>query len=95
MFDFTVRLGDVITMLSVFGGAAFAFASIKGTLSLHSLRLSNIEKIITDTSGLITAFAVQNNRLNNVEGDIRELRHGRGFVKDGINGEWNNEGKIK
>jgi hypothetical protein len=45
-------------------------------------------------SDVLSEAAVQNSRLSRVEDDVRELRHGRGFVQNGINGEWGPGGKV-
>lgn len=82
-FDFSIRLGDIMQVVAFVGMAAFAFASIRGTLNLHSLRLTNIEKVMGETSGLVTNLAVQNNRLENIEHDIQDLRRGKGFITSG------------
>lgn len=43
-------------------------------------------------SDVLSATAVQAQRISRVEEDIRELRHGRGFVQ-AIQGEWNAKGQ--
>lgn len=44
---------------------------------------------------VLTQIAVQRSEITGVQESIRELRHGRGFVREGINGEYDNKGKVK
>jgi archaellum biogenesis protein FlaJ (TadC family) len=44
---------------------------------------------------ILTQLAVQRTEIVAVQEDIRELRHGRGWVRDDINGEYDNKGKTK
>jgi uncharacterized protein (DUF3084 family) len=44
---------------------------------------------------ILTQLAVQRTEIVAVQEDIRELRHGRGWVRDAINGEYDNKGKTK
>lgn len=47
-------------------------------------------------SDVLSATAVQDSKISRLEEDIRELRHGRGFVReDSVSGEYNRVGKVK
>jgi hypothetical protein len=50
-------------------------AYIKSTLSTMTLAFQQVGEILTKV-------AVQDNRIDRVEQDIREIKHGKGFVTD-------------
>lgn len=56
-----------------------------------NLKLLNAS--FTKLSDVLSNSAVQDNRISRAEEDIRELRHGRGFVQPDINGEYGPRGK--
>ncbi len=53
-----------------------------------SLHLSNLR-----LGDILTQIAVQRTEINSVQEDIRDLRHGRGWVA--LTGEYDSKGKIK
>lgn len=44
---------------------------------------------------VITAQAVQNQRITDLDRRIEELRHGRGFIQNDIDGMYGRHGKVK
>jgi archaellum biogenesis protein FlaJ (TadC family) len=44
---------------------------------------------------ILTQIAVQRTEITGVQEAVRELRHGRGFIRDILNGEYDNKGKMK
>jgi len=49
----------------------------------------------TKLSDVLTKAAVLDERQSRLEDDVRELRHGRGFVQQDINGEYARGGKVR
>lgn len=56
--------------------------------------LSLLNNSFTKLSDVLSQSAVQDSRIARCEQDIRELRHGQGFVQD-VNGEYTLRGKVK
>ena len=85
----------VMEILSIIGGGALvAFklgrttAKVESSLEIQNdilkLQASDISSLKTEMKKLgdvLTAIAVQGNRIDRIEEDIREIRHGRGFVQ--------------
>jgi len=95
LFEPTVRVGDVLTLLAlVVGGFGFLWAMrsdlrmLSKDVRLHSEKIEKLEAIVTKQ-------AVQDQRLNDLDRRIEELRHGRGFVQRDIDGLWGVAGKAK
>lgn len=79
-FDPTIKLGDLLTVASFLGVGLSAFYKLKGNLEMHNLRLNNIEVILKNNSETMKIVATQNVEIQHIKDDIRELKHGEGFV---------------
>lgn len=99
-FEWTFRAGDVLTLI---GGISFAAAflyrrggdetTLKLTMKDLMSQFAGMQTEIKKLADVITRMAVTDVRLTNIEQDVRELRHGRGFVQGsrqlgGIDGEY-------
>ena len=92
-FDPTIKLGDVLTIASFLGVGISAFYNIRGRLDMHNLRLTTMEtsvKSVLETLGIV---ATQKVEIDHIKDDVRELRHGKGFVTEALNGEYTSRGK--
>jgi prefoldin subunit 5 len=91
MIEQTITVGNIIEIISIVGGGIGVFATLRATVRNLGKQVEAMQTELKQLSVVITAMAVTDNRLTNVEQDIRELRHGRGFVqgeRHGINGEY-------
>ena len=94
MIDWNIRIGDILVIGSLIG-TAFIFAYKTGafTESVNAMKkemekLSEITKTISD---VLTTVAVQKREIEFIREELKELKHGRGFVqgeRGGVNGEW-------
>lgn len=96
-FDQLLKIGEIVSILG--GGAVVAFklgrtssrfesalASQSDILEKQAIEISELKLETKKLGDVLTSIAVQGTRLDRVEGDIRELRHGRGYVIDEIGG---------
>lgn len=99
MIDYTITVGNIIeiTVLVVggaitIGGGLLAAGSFKNTVSTLKTDMTDMKTEIKKVGEVLVKMAVTQTRLDNVEQDIRDLKHGRGFVvprsDGGINGEY-------
>lgn len=88
MIDPTVTVGNIIEIGTILVGGIFVFFQVKARVEQLSRDVAAIEMDIKGLSRSFTELAVVNNRLNRVEEDVRELRHGRGFIREAIEGEY-------
>ena len=79
-FDPSIKLGDILTIASFVGMGVAAYYKVKADLRVHNVRLTSVETACVQMAATLTQVAVQDNRLVNLENDVRELRHGEGFV---------------
>lgn len=93
--DLTITIGNIIE-ISVFTLAIAGFLIKRNnSINLITKELLEVQSEIKKLGDIITKMALANLRLDNTEQDIRELRsdvreikHGRGFVKESIEKEW-------
>lgn len=88
MIDYTITVGDLVQISVIAVGVLAAFFQVKSWIQSLSKDVTVMKEDIKVLSKSFTELAVVNNRIKNVEEDIRELRHGRGFIREAIEGEW-------
>lgn len=90
--DLTITLGTIIQTAVLGGGGVAALAILKNTVAtlkedVASTKRENKEQFIGIQSEIkkigevLINQADQNRRIIHLEDDVRELRHGEGFVK--------------
>lgn len=82
--------------------AAGFIIMIKSDVRILGVRLDSMNdnlKILNNSfeklGNILTQVAVQDTRINAMNEDIRELKHGRGFITSDLAGEYVGRGKLK
>jgi prefoldin subunit 5 len=88
MIEQTITVGNIIEIISIIGGGIAVFVTLKATVGNLKEQVVEMQAEIKKLADVITRMAVTDIRLTNLEMDVRELRHGRGFVQSAIDGEW-------
>lgn len=101
--DIILKIGEILSILG--GGALVAFrlgrttsrveASLQAQNQLLESQSAEITELKNETKKLgdvLTQIAVQQTRIERLENDLRELRHGRGFVQAAVNREYGANG---
>jgi putative Mn2+ efflux pump MntP len=90
--DLTITIGNIIEIASIIGGGLLVLVSLKNTVSNLKNDMTDMKEEIKKVGQVLVTLAVTTTRLDNAEQDIRELKHGRGFITPrsdgGINGEY-------
>ncbi len=81
-----ISLGDVIKILVLVGGWLITIVKIDG-------RLRNVEKDIKEVTTLVRWRERLEEQVKNIRRDVDDLRRGRGFIRESINGEYGREGQ--
>jgi hypothetical protein len=88
MIEQTITIGNIIEIVSIIGGGFTVFATLKNTVANIKVEVSGMQAEIKKLGDILIAQAdmrgemkVLETRLLSAEQDIRELRHGDGFVK--------------
>ena len=90
--DYTISIGNIIEVtVLAFGGLA-ALITLRVTVNNIKSDMVDMKTEIKKVGEVLVKMAVTQTRLDMVEQDIRDLKHGRGFIQPraegGINGEW-------
>jgi hypothetical protein len=99
VIDTTVTLGALLNAFVILVGFIIAFVRVGGRLDLLGQRIESLEKAVSNNTDLAARLArteerqAANTRLISlVQLDLRDVKHGRGFVQnrngEGINGEY-------
>lgn len=56
------------------------FTIVKHDINIMKLRADSQSETLKQLTAILSTVAVQDNRLNNLEEDIRELKHGEGYI---------------
>ena len=90
--DATITVGNMIEIGVLAIGGIAAITTIKSTVGNMKADLTDMKAEIKKVGEVLVTLAVTGQRLTNVEQDVRDLQHGRGFViprsEGGINGEY-------
>lgn len=84
MIDWNIRFGDVLVVASL-GCTVLVFAYKTGafTESVNAMQkeLESLKAIARTISQVLTTVATQKVEIEHIKEDIRELKHGEGFVR--------------
>jgi len=78
--DYTISIGSIAEVATLLGGGLVAVGVMRNTVTHIKKRVDDMETELKEFSKALMQLAVQHNRLNNIEEDIRDLKHGRGFI---------------
>ncbi len=81
MIDPTVTLGNIIEITTIAGGGLWVLIKMNNSVAVLKSDVAMMQREIVKIGDVLTKLAVTENRLTNIETDIRELRHGDGFVR--------------
>lgn len=80
MIDYTITIGNIIEITSILGGGALVLLQLKNTVGNLKTDVTDMKAELKKVGEVLIKLAVTDTRLSNVEQDIRELKHGEGFV---------------
>lgn len=86
--EYTITLGNIITVLTVASSVIWLFANMKSDIRIVKNDIEHLEQshkslteAFTQLGKILTQVAVQDNRLNMIEKKVDELAHGKGIIK--------------
>ena len=79
--DYSITVGNMIEIGSILVGGLFALATIKSNVNSIKIEVGEMQNEIKKIGDVLINQADQNRRIIHLEEDVRELRHGRGFVQ--------------
>lgn len=80
MIDYTITIGNIVEICSIIGGGLYAIVTLRSTVNNMKSDMIDMKEEIKKVGDVLIKMAVTDTRLTNLEQDIRELKHGEGFV---------------
>jgi K+/H+ antiporter YhaU regulatory subunit KhtT len=74
VIDWTITAGNMIEIATIAGGGVWALIKMNSTLGTLKTEVATMQEEIKKIGDVLTKLAVTENRLTNIETDIRELR---------------------
>jgi hypothetical protein len=81
VIDYTITVGNMVEIGSIVIGGLYALATIKSNVGMLKTEVGSMQTEIKKISEVLINQADQNRRIIHLEEDLRELRHGHGFVQ--------------
>lgn len=90
VIDYTITIGNLVEITSIIGGGLLVMITLRGDVANMKAEVGQIQVEIKKIGDVLINQADQNRRIIHLEEDVREMRHGRGFVqhRGGIDGEY-------
>lgn len=88
MIEQTVTIGNLIEATMMLVGGITVFATFRGKVVDLGADVSEMREDIRALNKVVVSMAVTDQRLTALEGDIRDLKHGRGFIREAIDREY-------
>lgn len=87
MIEWSVRLGDILVISAMLVAVTGAYYTLKSDVRVlrhdfNSMKtaVDLMSSAMRSFSDVLTKIAVQETRVDRIEEDVKDLRHGRGFV---------------
>ena len=88
VFDNTVNLGHILTLIGFIGAVIGAFYALKGRLSVietantaQTNLISSIQTEIKELKNAMVMYGRLDERLIALQREVTELKHGKGFIQ--------------
>jgi hypothetical protein len=94
VIDYTITVGNLVEIASIIGGGLLVMITLRSDVANMKTEVEGIQQEVKKIGDVLITQADQNRRILHLEEDVRELRHGDGFVRNraigqpGINREY-------
>lgn len=91
MIDLNIRLGDILVIASLLGtGVVYAFKSGRFAESIVNMQkeIVALKELASAITSVLTTVAVQKKEIEFIREELRELKHGDGWVQKPITREF-------
>lgn len=86
--DYTITVGNIVEIGVLVVGGLLTLGALRNTVNNLKNDMTDMKAEIKKVGQVLVQMAVTSTRLDNVEQDIRDLKHGRGFIQERVNGEY-------
>ena len=71
--DLTIRLGDILTMVGLFGGGIVVVSYMRADMKILAQRVGAIEDKLTSITSILVEQAKHDQRITNIEGRLSNI----------------------
>jgi hypothetical protein len=79
--DYTITIGNIVEILSIVGGGVLVMITLRSDVANMKTEMEGIQAEVKKIGDVLITQADQNRRILHLEEDVREMRHGHGFVR--------------
>lgn len=79
--EWTITLGNLIEIGSILIGGIIVMITLRGDVANMKVEVEGIQAEVKKIGDVLITQADQNRRILHLEEDVRELRHGNGFIR--------------
>lgn len=94
MIDYSITIGNILQIVAIAGGGVYVLVRQAIMFGLMEKELATMQTEISKIAKIVTDNAVMQQRILNIEEDIRDIKKGRGFIREEISGEYSRFSKI-
>ena len=90
VIDYSITVGNLVEIASIIGGGILVMITLRSDVANMKTEMKGIQAEVKKIGDVLITQADQNRRILHLEEDLRELKHGEGFVRGprGINREY-------
>lgn len=81
MIDQTITIGNIIEISVIACGGLITIITLKNRIADITTDLVDMKQELRKVGEVLIQMAVTDQRVTNLEKDVRELRHGDGFIR--------------
>jgi hypothetical protein len=81
VIDYTITVGNLVEIAAIIGGGLMVMITLRGDVANMKAEVGAIQVEIKKIGDVLITQADQNRRILHLEEDVREMRHGHGFVQ--------------
>ena len=81
VIDYTITVGNLVEIAAIIGGGLMVMITLRGDVANMKAEVGAIQVEIKKIGDVLITQADQNRRILHLEEDVREMRHGHGFVR--------------
>lgn len=81
VIDYTITIGNLIEIASIIGGGLMVVITMRGDVANIKAEVGGIQLEVRKIGDVLITQTDQNRRILHLEEDVRELRHGDGYVQ--------------
>lgn len=80
VIDWTITIGNLIQILVITGGGVMVFINLRTDIKILKNDVNRLGEAFSKLGAVLTQIAVQDARIQMMQNELNELRHGQGFV---------------